>query len=341
MNGNAYTYYYFKILNFFKPYAYRITKNKKRRIGMCIDSVENVSCTHPFNIDRLVIYRIKVDCYLQSSKDSIILVAPIRGYLILQYEKTIYLLCQIRPTMSNFSEDDIRHAAEVREWIMKQISDKQEQVDRMSTILALIDNLLKQSSFKPASSIPSSSSLPSSVGLTSQISQKSTTDPQMVSGYSRNQRIGITGNGSPSALTETTAAESQKQLREDSSEEGEVQHKPLKRLKDDFLIANAEISQNSVEIIPAKGIALNINTPPFKSFFLNRILEGMKTKDAEKISQNQIDESTSLDYDVNEDDNGIIKRIVINNYRDKERLNEIFNTSTWVFTRMIEKSNRA
>lgn len=244
--------------------------------------------------------------------------------------------------MSNFSEDDIRHAAEVREWIMKQISDKQEQVDRMSTILALIDNLLKQSSFKPASSITSSSSLPSSVDLTSQISQKSTTDPQMVSGYSRNQRIGITGNGSPSAITETTAsAESQKQPRKDSSEGEEVQHKPLKRLKDDLLIANAEISQNSVEIILAKGIALNINTPPFKSFFLNRILEGMKTKDAEKISHNQIDESTSLEYNVDEDDNGIIKRIVINNYRDKERLNEIFNTSTWVFTRMIEKSNRA
>ena len=153
--------------------------------------------------------------------------------------------------MSNFSEDDIRHAAEVREWIMKQISDKQEQVDRMSTILALIDNLLKQSSFKPASSIPSSSSLPSSVGLTSQISQKSTTDPQMVSGYSRNQRIGITS--SPSVMTETTAsAESQKQPRQDSSEEGEVQHKPLKRLKDDFLIANAEISHPNVWPIPAR-----------------------------------------------------------------------------------------
>lgn len=244
--------------------------------------------------------------------------------------------------MSNFSEDDIRHAAEVREWLMKQISDKQEQVDRMSTILALIDTLLKQSSFKPASSITSSSSLPSSVGLTSQISQKSTTDPQMVSGYSQNQNNVVTSNDTPSAMTETTAsAESQKQPRQDSSEEGEVQLKPLKRLKDDFLIANAEILQNSVEIIPAKGIALNINTPPFRSFFLNRILEGMKTKDAEKISQNQIDESTSLDYNVDEDDNGIIKRIVINNYRDKERLNEIFNTSTWVFTRMIEKSNRA
>jgi hypothetical protein len=65
----------------------------------------------------------------------------------------------------------------------------------------------------------------------------------------------------------------------------------------------------------------------------------MKTKDAEKISQNQIDESASINYNVDEDENGIIKRIIINNYRDKERLNEIFNTSTWVFTRMIEKSN--
>ena len=79
----------------------------------------------------------------------------------------------------------------------------------------------------------------------------------MVSGYSRNQRIGIT---TPSHAGDYCFCESQKQPRKDPSEEGEVQHKPLKRLKDDFLIANAEISQNSVEIIPCKGIALNINT---------------------------------------------------------------------------------
>ena len=37
--------------------------------------------------------------------------------------------------MSNFSEDDIRHLAEVREWLMKQISDKQEQADKDDIIL--------------------------------------------------------------------------------------------------------------------------------------------------------------------------------------------------------------
>jgi hypothetical protein len=249
--------------------------------------------------------------------------------------------------MSNFSEDDIRHAAEVREWLMKQISDKQEQVDKMSTILALIDSLLKQSSFKPASSITSptsSSSPPSPVGFISQRPQKSAINPQGLSDHLRSQSIGTASNNSPAAITETAASpESQNLPRSNPGrDEGhDRQVKQLKRLKDNFLIANAEILQNSVELIPAKGIVLNINTPPFRSFFLNRILEGMKTKDAEKVSQNQIDESTSLNYYVEEDENGLIKRILINNYRDNERLNEIFNTSTWVFTRMIEKTNRA
>src|ERR671918_2864605 len=266
-------------------------------------------------------------------------------YDTLPSEKTIYLLRQIRHGMSSFSEDDIRHAAEVREWLMKQISDKQEQVDKMSTILELIDGLLKQSSFKPASSITSpssSSSSPSSVGFISQRSQKSTISPQELSDHLRIQSIGTARNNSPAAITETTASpEGQNLPSSDPGRDGghDRQVKQLKRLKDNFLIANAEILQNSVELIPAKGIVLNINTPPFRSFFLNRILEGMKTKDAEKVSQNQIDESASLNYNVDEDENGIIKRIIIYNYRDKERLNEIFNTSTWVFTRMIEKSN--
>ena len=111
--------------------------------------------------------------------------------------------------MSNFSEDDIRHAAEVREWLMKQISDKQEQVDKMRTILELIDSLLKQSSFKPASSITSpssSSSSPSSVGSISQRSQKSTISTQELSDHLRSQSIGTARNNSPAAITETTAS---------------------------------------------------------------------------------------------------------------------------------------
>jgi len=62
----------------------------------------------------------------------------------------------------------------------------------------------------------------------------------------------------------------------------------------------------------------------------------MKNKDAEKVNQGGLQAPEALNYKV-EEDGGQIKRIVINNYRDKERLQEIFNTSSWVFTRMLEK----
>jgi hypothetical protein len=92
-----------------------------------------------------------------------------------------------------------------------------------------------------------------------------------------------------------------------------------------------------VKIPLVNDINLNINTPPFKSFFLNRILEGMKSKDKEKIQKGEIDESEIIDYNVDNDENGQIKSVTISNYRERERLIEIFNTATWVFTRMLEK----
>jgi hypothetical protein len=136
-------------------------------------------------------------------------------------------------------------------------------------------------------------------------------------------------------MAETIANGSEPQAIDEAKE-----FRPLKRVKDNLLLANVELLPNSLEIVPAEGIILNVNTPPFRSFFLNRILEGMKTKDVEKVSQKQIKDTESLTYQVEEDNNGSIKKIIIINYREKERLNEIFNTSTWVFTRMIEKSGK-
>ena len=55
--------------------------------------------------------------------------------------------------MLHYSEDDVKKAADLREWLLKQISDKQEEVDRLRNLLVLIDSLLKQESFKPASTL--------------------------------------------------------------------------------------------------------------------------------------------------------------------------------------------
>ena len=206
--------------------------------------------------------------------------------------------------MSGYSEDDIRRAADIREWLVKQITDKQEEVERLRTALSLIDSLLKQGSFRAAANLGA---------------------------------FAGAGSSAATAQVQETRAAPRQQSSPTLKSADDRDIRPLKRAKDDFMLANAEVSPTSIIIIPVPSVSLNINTPPFRSFFLNRILDGMKNKDAEKVGQGTIKESEVLGYKV-EDEGGSIKRIVIDNYRDKERLQEIFNTSAWVFTRMLEKS---
>jgi hypothetical protein len=240
---------------------------------------------------------------------------------------------------SGYSEEDIRRAAEIREWLIKEISDKQEEVERLHTTLSIIDNLLKQGSFKAAANLGfAAAATPAQAGpaTTAQVHQQThQTGAQPPTAKRQQQQTGA-------AAAPTLKATADNSVSDVSGGDDSRNIKPLKRAKDDFLLANAEILPDAVVIVPASGIDLNANTPPFKSFFLNRILEGMKSKDAEKVSQGALRESDALNYMVEEDDSGsgIIKRIVINKYREKDRLQEIFNTSAWVFTRMLEKSGK-
>lgn len=206
--------------------------------------------------------------------------------------------------MSGYSEDDIRRAADIREWLVKQITDKQEEIEKLRTTLSLIDGLLKQGSFRAAATLGAYTAVSPA---TAQIQQSRPAPPR----------------------PQVAPA-----LR--SSDDRDI--RTLKRAKDDFVLGSVEVLPASVTIIPSQEINLNSNTPPFRSFFLNRILEGMKTKDAERVAQGAMKESDALSYRV-EEENGTIRKIVIENYREKERLQEIFNTSSWVFTRMLEKSS--
>ena len=249
---------------------------------------------------------------------------------------------------SGYSEEDIRRAAEIREWLIKEISDRQEEVERLRTTLSIIDNLLKQGSFRAAANLGfAEAATPTQAGsdttvatAAAQVQQQTHSTAAQPPAAKRQQQQQAGAAATPTLRATTDNGVSS------GGDDDSRNIKPLKRAKDDFLLANAEISQDTVAIVPVSGINLNVNTPPFKSFFLNRILEGMKNKDAEKVSQGTLRESDVLNYKVEEEDDdsggssGIIKRIVINKYREKDRLQEIFNTSAWVFTRMLEKSGK-
>ena len=216
--------------------------------------------------------------------------------------------------MLGYSDDDIKNAAEIREWLTKQILEKQDEIEKIKITLSLIDSVLKQGSFKTAANLNLGKKIAPNEQNMDMNSQK-----KIPSQYHEKRR----------------AQEEHIEPRKQSVEETRL----IKRLKDNTPVARFHVTQEEVTIIPEEPIRISIETPPFKSFFLNRILQGMINKDLEKINHGQLSESEMISYDIitETQNKDILKKIQIKNYRDKERINEIFNTSAWVLTRMLDK----
>jgi hypothetical protein len=105
------------------------------------------------------------------------------------------------------------------------------------------------------------------------------------------------------------------------------------------ILANAHVTPDELVIIPLENIILDIETHPFKSFFLGRIVGGMESQDRSDVQNGKIPQNTAISCLVNKDGNRI-REILIKNYRQKERVTEIINTVTWSFSRMIENSQK-
>ena len=114
---------------------------------------------------------------------------------------------------------------------------------------------------------------------------------------------------------------------------------PIKRVNDGKIIANAFVTPDQVSIVLDNEITIDADTPPFKSFFLDRIIGEMKKKDFIEAENGKIQKESVIDYIVNK--NGAdIREIIIKNYRQKERVNELINTAGWSLTRMLENINK-
>ncbi|MEM0441563.1 MAG: hypothetical protein QW450_00195 [Candidatus Nitrosocaldus sp.] len=205
-----------------------------------------------------------------------------------------------------YSDDEIKRFAMLREWVVKQIEEKEEELERLREMLTIVDNMLKQVSFKPAGMLQKEERI--SAG--------------MVAGVEKPIE---------KAVEEVREVVSAKAV------EGEYTEVRQLKTKDGILLANAYIASDAISIVPASDVRLNVNTPPFQSFFINRILKEMKGKDEERVKKGEIRGEQMLDYSIDLDEAKNIKRILIKNYRDKDRLNELINSSTWVLTRMLEK----
>lgn len=112
---------------------------------------------------------------------------------------------------------------------------------------------------------------------------------------------------------------------------------PLTRGSGGEIIANAYVTPTQVSIVLNDDIGLDENTPPWKSFFIDRIIADMKRKDSSDVQRGKIQPDSVIDYVINKNGSHI-REIIVKNYRQKDRVNEIINTAAWSFSRMIENT---
>jgi len=81
---------------------------------------------------------------------------------------------------------------------------------------------------------------------------------------------------------------------------------------------------------------LHVSTPPFRHFLLNRLLFEMRSSDEEKAREGVLDPDLVIDYEVKSEDD-VLKELVIYNYRDERRLDELRGAIRWTLAKMYEK----
>ena len=139
-----------------------------------------------------------------------------------------------------------------------------------------------------------------------------------------------------SSFTKASYLESSQKIQDSKSEKSETSI-PITRGPEGPIIANAYVTPETVSIVLDEEVGLQVETPPFKSFFIDRIIGEMKKKDIADVQLGKIQNESVIDCIINK--NGTqIREIIIKNYRQKERINEIINTAGWSFARMIENS---
>ncbi len=105
------------------------------------------------------------------------------------------------------------------------------------------------------------------------------------------------------------------------------------------VIANAYVTPDQVSVVLDDKLDISSDTPPFKSFFMDRIIGEMKRKDSAEVENGRIQKEFAIDLILNKNGSNL-REIIVRNYRQKERVNEIINTLGWSLTRMLENTNK-
>lgn len=104
----------------------------------------------------------------------------------------------------------------------------------------------------------------------------------------------------------------------------------------DLELATIEVIEQSLRIIPADHAVYNITRGAFARFFVQDILGKFQQEDRHRVENGELEWDDAFDFEVKSEDK-ILDEIVIKNFGEESRLEEIQRTLRWT----LEKIYRA
>ena len=119
-------------------------------------------------------------------------------------------------------------------------------------------------------------------------------------------------------------------------EEGLRQVVPLKT-PEGIHLADSSETESDLIVTPAPGMKFDVSSPPLRAFLIGRVLEPMRSRDEASARAGEMSPEGTLSYTFEQDGN-LMKRLVIKNYGDERRLQELRNAIRWTLRRMYERT---
>ena len=101
------------------------------------------------------------------------------------------------------------------------------------------------------------------------------------------------------------------------------------------VVGRITTNEESISIVLEPDVNVSEETPPFRTFFISRVIGEMKRKDSQEVEAGRLGPESVITCEVRSED-GRIREITITNYRLEERAREIASTTKWVLSRMLE-----
>ena len=231
--------------------------------------------------------------------------------------------------MVKLSDEQIRDIAALREKMRERVMRLHEELEEANLCIVAMDMALKRSSFTKASEYtPAEEAAPAESGAG--VAEEAA-PAESGAGVAEEAAPAESGAGVAEA---PDPAESGAGVAEAGGPAPQI----ITTAAGDATIGSILVRPDSISITLSDDVSVSAETPPFKTFFLDRIFGEMERKDAAEVEAGRMDAESAISCEINTAE-GLLKGITIANYRTDDRAREIDSTVRWVLNRMLEHAD--